>query len=39
MTAEVNSGSSYVITNVKSGTVMDLSAGDNTTGEVAFLVL
>jgi hypothetical protein len=31
MTAQVNSGSTYVIQNVKSGTVMDLSAFDNTT--------
>ncbi|KAF8968472.1 ricin B-like lectin [Flammula alnicola] len=30
MTAQVNSGSTYVITNVKAGTAMDLSAGDNT---------
>ncbi|KDR71604.1 hypothetical protein GALMADRAFT_102607 [Galerina marginata CBS 339.88] len=28
MTANVNSGSTYVITNVKAGTAMDLSAGD-----------
>lgn len=32
MTAQVNAGSTYVIQNVKSGTVMDLSAFDNTTG-------
>jgi hypothetical protein len=31
MTAEVNSGLTYVITNVKAGTVIDLSAGDNKT--------
>ena len=29
MTAEVNSGLTYAITNVKGGTVMDLSAADN----------
>lgn len=33
MTANVNSGSNYVITNVKSGTAMDLSAANNKTGE------
>jgi len=31
MTANVNSGSTYVIMNVKSTTVIDLSAGDNKT--------
>ncbi|KAF8881705.1 ricin B-like lectin [Gymnopilus junonius] len=31
MTSNVNSGSTYLITNVKAGTAMDLSAGDNTT--------
>jgi len=31
MTANVNSGSTYLITNVKAGTAVDLSAGDNTT--------
>ncbi|KIM43941.1 carbohydrate-binding module family 13 protein [Hebeloma cylindrosporum] len=30
MTAQVNSGNTYVITNVKGGTAMDLSAADNT---------
>ncbi|PPQ69130.1 hypothetical protein CVT26_003578 [Gymnopilus dilepis] len=33
MTANVNSGSTYLITNVKAGTAMDSSAGDNTTGK------
>jgi hypothetical protein len=36
MSATVLSGSSYVIVNVKSGTVIDLSAGDNKTGKVPF---
>jgi len=31
MSANVTSNSTYVVTNVKSGTVMDLSAGDNST--------
>ncbi|KAF8817660.1 ricin B-like lectin [Phlegmacium glaucopus] len=31
MTTNVNSGINYLITNVKSGTAIDLSAGDNTT--------
>ena len=34
MTANVNSGSTYLITNVKAGTAMDSSAGDNTTGKI-----
>ena len=34
MSAEVTSGVSYTIVNVKSGTVIDLSAGDNKTGKV-----
>lgn len=39
MTAQVNNGTSYTIVNVKGGTLLDLSAGDNKTGEAAFLVL
>ena len=39
MSADVVSGSSYVIENVKAGTVIDLSAGDNKTGTVPFLAL
>jgi hypothetical protein len=35
----VNSGAAYVITNVKAGTVIDLSLGDNTTGKIPFLVV
>ena len=37
MTATVNSGTAYVIMNVKSGTVIDLSAGDNKTGKLPSL--
>jgi hypothetical protein len=32
MAANVSSGNTYIITNVKAGTAVDLSVGDNRTG-------
>ena len=36
MSAQINSGQSYTIVNIKSGTVMDLSAGNNLNGKPTF---